>query len=126
MTFAKVLAVVTGDRSDDVVVERAADLVRPNKGHLLTLYVIRVDRGLPVDADVPPAVAKGEDVLRGVEERVNLRVIERGPVLGMTHIRYTEHLGRLDGYTGIGRGFLDVARPVFPHCGQTCVSLSMQ
>lgn len=63
---------VTGDRSDEVVVARAADLVRPNKGQLLTLYVIRVDRGLPVDADVPPAVAKGEDVLRGVEERVRL------------------------------------------------------
>ena len=72
MAFGKVLAVVTGDRSDDVVVARAADLVRPNRGRLLTLYVIRVDRGLPVDADVPPAVAKGEDVLRGVEERVRL------------------------------------------------------
>ena len=72
MAFDKVLAVVTGDRSDDVVVARAADLVRPNKGQLLTLYVIKVDRGLPVDADVPPAVAKGEDILRGVEERVRL------------------------------------------------------
>ena len=72
MAFGKVLAVVTGDRSDDVVVARAADLVRPNKGQLFMLYVIRIDRGLPVDADVPPAVAKGEDVLRGVEERVRL------------------------------------------------------
>ena len=72
MAFEKVLAVVTGDPSDDAVVERAADLVRSDKGHLLALYVIRVDRGLPVDADVPPAVAKGEDVLRGVEARVRL------------------------------------------------------
>ena len=72
MVFGKVLAVVTGDPSDDAVVERAAGLVRSNKGHLLTLYVIRVDRGLPVDADVPPAVSKGEDVLRRVEERVRL------------------------------------------------------
>jgi len=72
VAFGKVLAVVTGDRSDDVVIARAADLVRPSKGRLLTLYVIKVDRGLPVDADVPPAVAKGEDVLRGVEERVRL------------------------------------------------------
>jgi len=72
MAFEKVLAVVTGDPSDDAVVERAADLVRSDKGHLRTLYVIRVDRGLPVDADVPPAVSKGEDVLRGVEERVRL------------------------------------------------------
>ena len=72
MAFGKVLAVVTGDPSDDAVVERAADLVRSDKGQMLTLYVIRVDRGLPVDADVPPAVAKGEDVLRGVEERVRL------------------------------------------------------
>ena len=72
MAFDKVLAVVTGDQSDDVVVARAADLVRPNKGELLALYVIRVDRGLPVDADVPPAVAKGEDILRRVEEQIRL------------------------------------------------------
>lgn len=72
MAFGKVLAVVTGDRSDDVVVARAADLVRLSKGQLLTLYVIKIDRGLPVDADVPPAVAKGEDILRGVEKRVRL------------------------------------------------------
>ncbi|MBM3957181.1 MAG: universal stress protein [Gemmatimonadetes bacterium] len=72
MAFGRVLAVVTGDPSDAAVVERAADLVRSSKGQLVTLYVIRVDRGLPVDADVPPAVAKGEDVLRGVEQRVKL------------------------------------------------------
>ena len=72
MAFGNVLAVVTGDRSDEMVVAQAADLVRPIKGQLHALYVIRIDRALPVDAEVPPAVARAEDVLQGVEEQVRL------------------------------------------------------
>jgi nucleotide-binding universal stress UspA family protein len=72
VAFNKVLAVVTGSSSDEGVLAHAADLVRPVKGRLHILYVIEVDRSLPVDAEIGPAAAKGEDVLRGVEEIIKL------------------------------------------------------
>ena len=72
IAFNKVLAVVTGESSDEGVLAHAAGLVRPVKGRLHVLYVIEVDRSLPVDAEIGPAAAKGEDILRGTEEIVRL------------------------------------------------------
>ena len=72
VAFSRVLAIVTGDPSDDGVLAHAADLVRPVKGRLLVLYVIEVDRSLPVDAEIGPAAAKGEDILLRTEEVVRL------------------------------------------------------
>ena len=72
VAFNRVLAIVTGEPSDEGVLAHAADLVRPVKGRLLVLYVIQVDRSLPVDAEIGPAAAKGEDILRRTEEVVRL------------------------------------------------------
>ena len=72
VAFNKVLAVVTGESSDEGVLAHAAGLVRPTKGRLHVLYVIEVDRSLPVDAEIGPAAAKGEDILRGTEDIVRL------------------------------------------------------
>lgn len=72
VAFNKVLAVVTGNPSDEGVLAHAADLVRPVKGRLHVLYVIEVDRSLPVDAEIGPAAAKGEEILRGTEDFVHL------------------------------------------------------
>ncbi len=72
VAFNRVLAVVTGDSSDEGVLAHAADLVRPVRGRLHILYVIEVDRSLPVDAEIGPAAARGEDILHRIEGMLHL------------------------------------------------------
>ena len=72
MAYPKVLAVVTGDETDQGVLAQGADMVRPVKGTLYAVYVITVDRALPVDAEVGPAAATGEQILMNAETSVQL------------------------------------------------------
>lgn len=66
--LSSVLAVVCGDRSDEHTVRVACQLLNPHNGTLHLLYIIVVDRALPVDAEVTPATAKGDEVLRHMED----------------------------------------------------------
>ena len=59
---------MNGEPSDGSAVELACELLKPKRGRLFILYVIEVERGLPLDAEIAPATAKGEDVLREMEE----------------------------------------------------------
>lgn len=72
MAYGKVLAVLTGDTADQGVLAQGADMVRPVKGRLFAVYVIRVDRALPVDAEIGPATAMGEEILAQAEVSVRL------------------------------------------------------
>ncbi len=66
--LSSVLSVVCGDRFDEQTVRVACQLVDPHKGTLHLLYIIVVERALPIDAEVMPATAKGEEVLRHMED----------------------------------------------------------
>lgn len=59
---------VTGDSADVPAVRLACEMLNKQDGRLYLLYVIVVERGVPLDAEIAPATAKGEDVLRHVEE----------------------------------------------------------
>ncbi|MFW6195623.1 MAG: universal stress protein [Chloroflexota bacterium] len=72
MAYGKVLALLTGDPSDEGVLEQGVDMVQPIKGNLYAVYVIEVDRAVPVDAEVGQSAAYGESVLRAAESRVRL------------------------------------------------------
>ena len=72
MANSKVMALTTGDASDRAVVTHAADIVRMSHGQLLVVYVIEVDRSLPVDAEVKGAVQRGEEVLDEAERTARL------------------------------------------------------
>jgi nucleotide-binding universal stress UspA family protein len=63
-----VLVPVTGEPSDDELVRMACELVVPRRGMLHMLYVIEIERGFPVDVEIGPATAKGEQVLSHMEE----------------------------------------------------------
>jgi nucleotide-binding universal stress UspA family protein len=65
---ASILAPVTGDSSDDQVIALACDLLGSGKGKLYIVYVIEVERAFPIDAEISPAIAKGEEVLTHVEQ----------------------------------------------------------
>ena len=68
--LASILVLVNGERSDDGAVALACRLLMPAKGRLFILYVIEVERSLPLDAEIAPATAKGEEVLRHSEEMI--------------------------------------------------------
>ena len=65
--LSSVLVAVSGDPADDPAVRLGCEMLA-QRGKLYLLYVIEVERGLPLDAEIAPATAKGEDVLRHVEE----------------------------------------------------------
>jgi nucleotide-binding universal stress UspA family protein len=65
---ASILVPVTGDPSDDQVIELACELLDSGNGTLYVLYVIEVERAFPVDAEIAPAIAKGEEILEHIEE----------------------------------------------------------
>ena len=68
MRVFSVLAAVTGEPCDDDVIKLACELLDSRKGKLHILYVIEVERALPVDAEITPATAKGEEVLKHGEQ----------------------------------------------------------
>ena len=72
MPFNRVIAVVTDDPSDIHTVARAADIVREDRGHLYIIYVIKVKRSLPLDAEIKEHLARGEQVLNRSEKLARL------------------------------------------------------
>ena len=66
--LSSILVTVSGEPSDENAVRLSCRLLNPQKGELHILYVIEVERALPVDAEVAPATAKGEEVLRHMEQ----------------------------------------------------------
>ena len=70
MHVNRLLLPLKGEEVDEETMRLAADLVRPSQGHIYALYVIQTPQSLPVDADFPEEVARGEAVLGRVEERL--------------------------------------------------------
>ena len=68
MRVSSVLAAVIGEQCDDNIVRLACELLNSSRGKLHILYVIEVERGFPIDAEIVPATAKGEEVLKDAEE----------------------------------------------------------
>lgn len=66
------MALTTGDASDRGVVAHAANTVRMAHGELLVVYVIKMNRSLPVDAEVKEEVELGENVLEQAERTARL------------------------------------------------------
>jgi nucleotide-binding universal stress UspA family protein len=73
MQFNKVLVLVTGQPSDKTAVSHAAALVRENRGRLIILYVIQVERSEYLDAELPEEVEKAEEILAEAELAANLQ-----------------------------------------------------
>ena len=67
MSLSSALVAVRGDKCDDDTVQLACELLKASKGMLYILHVIEVERGLPVDAEIDLATARGEDVLKHLE-----------------------------------------------------------
>ncbi|MCI0437724.1 MAG: universal stress protein [Chloroflexi bacterium] len=68
MSVSTVLVAVNGDSSDDEAVKLACQMVKSCRGKLYLLHVIEVDRGYPIDAEIGHATARGEEILKHVEQ----------------------------------------------------------
>ena len=68
MEAKRVLLPVHGDEIDQDSLQLACKLTKESKGKIYVLYVIEVDRRLPLDADISSEDAKAEQVLRQMEE----------------------------------------------------------
>ena len=66
--LSSALVAVTGDGADDDAVRLACEMLASQKAQLYLVYVIEVERGLPVDAEIGAATSRAEEVLNHVEE----------------------------------------------------------
>ena len=66
-SYRSILVPVTGQLADEEAIKTACGMMEPSKGVLHVLYVIEIDRIYPIDAEIKAATAKGEDVLRHME-----------------------------------------------------------
>ena len=73
MGVSSVLVAVSGESSDAQAVELACELLDSRKGRLHILYIIEIERRFPVDAEIAPATAKGEEVLSRMEKLAKSR-----------------------------------------------------
>ena len=68
MEFHKVLVPVAGTDTDKEVVELANSLLaKKNKGEICAVYVIPIERALPIDAEIDSEIRKAEDILNHIE-----------------------------------------------------------
>ncbi|MDE2766386.1 MAG: universal stress protein [Chloroflexota bacterium] len=78
-SIRKILVPVSGTSADEEAVKVACSLLdNDRKAAVIILYVLHVDRSLPLDADLPAASVHGEEVLTKMES------------IGRKHKRRTE------------------------------------
>ena len=68
MELNRILVAARGNGSDQVAVEMACRIGRKNKTKLFIVYVMEMNRALPVDAIIKTDVEKAEKVLMEAEE----------------------------------------------------------
>ena len=66
--MSAVLVAVDGDAPDSEAVRTGCELLNGPSSNLYIVYVIEVERGLALDAEIVPATARGEEVLKHMEE----------------------------------------------------------
>jgi len=68
MEFHRILVPVSGTGADEEAVRLACRLAKRDKANILAVYVIPIDRNLPLDAEIEAEVEKAEAVLDRIEE----------------------------------------------------------
>ena len=67
MEFHKILVPVAGSEADKEAIRLACSLAKKNRGKICAVYVIKVKRALPLDAEIDPEIKEAEDVLDRME-----------------------------------------------------------
>ncbi len=67
MEFHKILVPVIGTEADEEAMRLACRLAKKNKGRILAIYSIKINRSLPLDAEIESEIQKAEAVLDHIE-----------------------------------------------------------
>ena len=67
MEFNKILVPISGTDADEETMRLACRLAKKDKGKIWAVYVITVQRILPLDAEIEPEIQRAEDVLDQIE-----------------------------------------------------------
>jgi len=68
MEFHKILVPVAGTEADEGAMELADKLLaKKNRGEICAVYVISIERALPIDAEIESEISKAEDILDHIE-----------------------------------------------------------
>ena len=68
MKLSRILVATSGDSTDEEVVALACDLAKKSKAEVFVVYIIEVNRTLPLDAVVEEDIAKAEKILTKAED----------------------------------------------------------
>lgn len=63
MEFRKILVPVAGTEVDEEAIRLACRLAKKDKGKIWAVYVIMIERSLPIEAEIEPEIRKAEDIL---------------------------------------------------------------
>jgi len=63
MEFRKILVPVAGTEVDEEAIKLACRLAKKDKGKIWAVYVIMIERSLPIEAEIEPEIRKAEDIL---------------------------------------------------------------
>jgi nucleotide-binding universal stress UspA family protein len=64
----RILVPINGNVTDDQTIEFGCSVARRHRADVLAIYVIEVNRSLPLDAELQDEVARGEQILGRAEE----------------------------------------------------------
>lgn len=67
MEFKKILVPVVGTEADDEAIRLACRLAKKDKSKIWAVYVITLERSLPLDAQIDSEIRKAEDILDHAE-----------------------------------------------------------
>jgi len=67
MEFYKILVPISGTEADEEAMRLACRLAKRDKGRIWAVYVITVQRTLPLDAEIEPEIQRAEDILDHIE-----------------------------------------------------------
>ena len=82
MEFNRILVPVKdGGKADEEALKLACRLAKKSKGKVFAVYVIEVQRALPLEAQIDPEIRKGEKVLDRAERLVEEEDYEVGTEL---------------------------------------------
>jgi len=68
MKFKRILVSVSGSMADEEAVRLACRLARKDRAEVLAVYVIPIERTLPLDTEIGGEVEKAEAVLERIEK----------------------------------------------------------
>ena len=68
MKLHKILVATRGSAADEEAVKLACELAKKSKAEVYVVYIIEVNRSLPLDAVIESDVAKAEEILTRAED----------------------------------------------------------